>query len=305
MMKHFSDKFTLKSIFLKFLNLFRLIKGTLLNPQEFPPGHYHSPIPSFHKIRNKESKIFHTPRFIPSVDLNDPEQNKLLEEFKGFYNEIPFKPYKEEGLRYYFENQFYSYSDAIFLYFMIRHVKPKRIIEVGSGHSSCVILDTNEIYFNNNINCTFIEPFPERLLSLIKISDNENIELINQDVQDININIFRSLSENDILFVDSTHISKINSDVNYILFEILPTLKKGVYIHFHDIFYPFEYPKEWIFNGRSWNEAYMLRAFLQYNHSFKIVFFNTYMQHIFKNKFQEEYPLCMKNTGGSIWLKKF
>ena len=292
-------------MFLKKLYNFSMhIKGNLFNPQEFPPGHYHSPIPSSRKVKDMESRIFHMPRSIPSVDLNEAEQIKLLEYFKGYYDEIPFKPYKEEGLTYYFENEFYSYSDAIFLYCMIRHVKPKRIIEVGSGYSSCAILDTNEIHFNGNIHCSFIEPFPERLVSLIKSSTHNNINLINQDVQDTDANIFRTLSENDILFIDSTHISKVNSDVNYIFFEVLPNLNKGVYVHFHDIFYPFEYPKEWVLGGRSWNESYLLRAFLQYNDSFKIVFYNTYLQHILKNKFLDEYPLCLKNTGGSIWLKK-
>ena len=187
---------------------------------------------------------------------------------------------------------------------MILHSKPKRIIEIGSGFSSCVILDTNDLHFDNNIRCTFIEPYPDRLLSLIKKTDLDRIELINKDIQDIDIEMFRSLSEKDILLVDSTHISKTDSDVNYIFFNILPVLNKGVFIHFHDIFYPFEYPKEWILGGKSWNEAYILRAFLQYNDSFKIIFFNTYMEHFFKNKFDEDYPLCMENTGGSIWIKK-
>jgi len=187
---------------------------------------------------------------------------------------------------------------------MIRHAKPERIIEVGSGYSSCVILDTNEMYFRNEIKCTFIEPFPDRLLSLIKQSDTKLIELIDKNIQEVPVDMFESLSENDILLVDSTHISKANSDVNSIFFDILPILNKGVYIHFHDIFYPFEYPKTWILGGRSWNEAYLLRGFLQYNQSFRIVFFNTYLQHTFPDKFEEEYPLCMMNPGGSIWLKR-
>jgi len=288
----------------RLLNLLAVVKGDLWNPQEFPPGHYHSPIPSLKRIRKEESKIFETPRSIPGVDLNEAEQLRLLEAFKEFYREIPFKEHKEEGLRYYFENPYYSYSDAIFLYSMIRHAKPERIIEVGSGHSSCVILDTNDLFFNKTILCTFIDPFPGRFLSLIKRTDEENLDLINKDIQDIDIRIFQSLSENDLLVIDSTHVSKAESDVNYIIFEILPILGKGVTIHFHDIFYPFEYPKEWIFGGRSWNEAYMLRAFLQYNPSFKIVFFNTYLHHFFRDRFEEEYPLCLKNTGGSIWLKR-
>lgn len=115
---------------------------------------------------------------------------------------------------------------------------------------------------------------------------------------------FDILKENDILFVDSTHVSKVGSDVNYLLFEILPRLNKGVYIHFHDIFYPFEYPKEWIYDGKAWNEDYILRAFLQYNDSFKIFFFNTFLESFFREKFTLEMPLCLKNTGGSLWIKK-
>ena len=299
------DCFPLATVMLK--RLWKLIanaKGDLWNPQEFPPGHFYSPIPSLKRIREEESKIFKTPRSIPGVDLNEDQQLRLLEEFKDYYRELPFKQQKQEGLRYSFENPYYLYSDAIFLYSMIRHVKPERIIEVGSGYSSCVMLDTNELYFGNKIKCTFIEPFPDRLLSLIKQSDTKRIELIDKNIQEVPVGMFQSLSENDILFVDSTHISKANSDVNSIFFDILPALNKGVYIHFHDIFYPFEYPKTWILGGRSWNEAYLLRAFLQYNQSFKVVFFNTYLQHFFPEKFEEEYPLCMKNTGGSIWLKK-
>ncbi|MCZ8539210.1 hypothetical protein [Psychrobacillus psychrodurans] len=83
--------------------------------------------------------------------------------------------------------------------------------------------------------------------------------------------------EGDILFIDSYHVSKIGSDVNYIIFEILPKLKPGVRIHFHDIFYPFEYPEKWIFEGRFWNRAYLLRAFLQYNQDFIIDLWNNYL----------------------------
>ena len=304
-MKRFFVELTDRSpLFKRLIKLFGLLKGNILNPQEFPPGHFHSPIPSSHKIRRNESRIFNIPRYIPSIDLNETEQIRFLNEFKAYYDAIPFTHEKEEGLRYFFNNKFYSYSDAIFLYAMILHSKPKRIIEIGSGFSSCVILDTNDLHFDNNIRCTFIEPYPDRLLSLIKKTDLDRIELINKDIQDIDIEMFRSLSEKDILLVDSTHISKTDSDVNYIFFNILPVLNKGVFIHFHDIFYPFEYPKEWILGGKSWNEAYILRAFLQYNDSFKIIFFNTYMEHFFKNKFDEDYPLCMENTGGSIWIKK-
>lgn len=269
-----------------------------------PPGHFYSPIPSLEEVRRDEERIFKLPENIPAIDLNEEEQLSLFSIFKEFYKELPFKPEKTEGLRYYFENPHYSYSDAIFLYSMIRHLRPRKIIEIGSGYSSCAILDTNELFFGNSINCTFIEPNPRLLLSLIKEEDRERVEVLATNLQDVDISLFSSLSAGDILFIDSTHVAKINSDVNHIFFRILPALKSGVHIHFHDVFYPFEYPKEWIYEGRAWNEIYMLRAFLEYNDSFKIVCFNTFLEHFHEDSFRQSMPLCLKNRGGSIWLKK-
>ena len=152
--------------------------------------------------------------------------------------------------RYFFENPTYSYSDAICLYGMIRHVRPRRIIEVGSGYSSCVMLDTNELFFDNRIECTFIDPYPERLQSLIRKDDHARIAIVPKRVQDVAPRRFHEQAANDILFIDSTHVAKIGSDVNHIIGNILPVLRPGVYVHFHDIFYPFEYPLEWLDEGR-------------------------------------------------------
>lgn len=269
------------------------------------PGQWDSPIPSIEEIKENEERVFgDISSNIPGIELNEKEQIRLLDKFKTYYNEIPFQPNKTENLRYFFENPAYSYPDAIFLYCMIRHIKPKKIIEVGCGYSSCAILDTNELFFDDLIEIIFIDPFPNTLLTLIKAEDKENIILIPQKVQDVSLREFESLEQNDILFIDSTHVSKIGSDVNYIFFEILPCLNSGVYIHFHDIFYPFEYPKKWIYDGKFWNEDYMLRAFLQYNPSFKIVFFNSFLEHFYKDRFEREMPLCIKNKGGSIWIQK-
>jgi hypothetical protein len=217
---------------------------------------------------------------------------------------LPFKDEKIPNLRYYFLNGAYSYSDAVFLYCMIRKLNPKRIIEVGSGFSSCVTLDTNELYFNNQINCTFVEPYPALLKSLIKENDNSNIKIYESKLQNVPLDVFMELKANDILFIDSTHVAKFNSDVNYVIHKILPILAEGIYIHFHDIFYPFEYPIEWLLEGRAWNEQYVLRAFLEYNIKFKIVLFNTYLEIIFREELEKRFPLIFKNTGGSIWIKK-
>jgi predicted O-methyltransferase YrrM len=270
-----------------------------------PPGHFYSPIPSLAEIEQHQSKIFGTfPKSIPGVELHELEQLQLLETFCHYYQDLPFPSHKTDGFRYYFENPAYSYSDAIFLHCMLRHLMPKKVIEIGSGFSSCATLDTNEIFFNGSLELTFIEPYPDLLMSLIKKEDTKNIKVIPQRLQDVELTEFETLEANDILFIDSTHVSKINSDVNRIFSEILPILSSGVYIHFHDIFFPFEYPKHWICEGRAWNEIYMLRTFLQYNSNFYIVLMNTFMEHFHEPFFREKMPLCLKNRGGSIWVRK-
>ena len=271
----------------------------------YPLGHFYSPIPNWEEVRKDEPIIWaEKPAAIDGIELNQENQLALLEKFRGYYAELPFSAEKQDGFRYFYENPSYSYSDAIILFSMIRHICPKRIIEVGSGYSSCLMLDTNERFFENRIHTTFIDPYPQLLYDLIKEDDQENVHILPGRIQDIPIQEFVPLERNDILFIDSTHVSKVNSDVNHIFFKILPALKSGVYIHFHDIFYPFEYPKTWTFEGRAWNENYMLRAFLEYNHSFKIIFFNTYLEHFYEDWFKENMPLCLKNKGGSIWIQK-
>jgi predicted O-methyltransferase YrrM len=280
----------------------RLING---GRQFVPPGHFYSPIPALDDIRANEHSVFdNVARDIAGIDLCEDEQILLLRNFQQYYAELPFGAKKSRNLRYYFENPAYSYSDAIFTYCMIRHIKPKRIIEVGSGYSSCVMLDVNELYFNDTIATSFIDPHPELFLSLINDKDRNRINVIAGRVQNVDAKEFDLLQPNDILFIDSTHVSKVYSDVNRLFFEILPLINQGVYVHFHDIFYPFEYPREWVYEGRAWNEAYLLRAFLQYNSSFRIVVMNTFLERFHKDFFEQAMPLCLKNPGGSIWIRK-
>ena len=270
-----------------------------------PPGHFYSPIASMDDVRQREKEIFElVPRTLQGIDLNELGQLSLLEEFKNYYLDHPFKAEQQDNLRYCFENPSYSYSDALFLYCMIRHVRPKRFVEVGSGYSSCVTLDTNELFFDNTIACTFIDPYPQLLKSLVRPDECDRIKILPDKLQGMDLSLFKELSAGDILFIDSTHISKVDSDVNYIFFKILPILQSGVYIHFHDIFYPFEYPKKWIYEGRSWTECYLLRGFLSYNSDFEICAFNTFLEYFHADWFDFNMPLCMKNKGGSIWLRK-
>ena len=119
------------------------------------------------------------------------------------------------------------------------------------------------------------------------------------------------MRENDILFVDSSHVAKTQSDVVHLLFKILPSLNKGVIIHFHDILWPFEYPRLWLDDGRAWNEAYFLRAFLQFNSAFRILYFNSMMENRLSDFLRSTMPLAMKTPSSrltpgntSLWIRK-
>lgn len=270
-----------------------------------PPGHFYSPIPSIEDIRAREAQVFPPPpRAIPAVDLDDAGQVALLRELGSYYPELSFPRTRTPGHRYYFENPYYSYADAIVLYCMIRHLRPARIIEVGSGYSSCAILDTNDRFFGSSIGCTFIEPYPQVLYDLLEPGDVAGLRVLERKLQDVPLDVFRELKANDILFVDSTHVSKTGSDVNRLLFEVLPALRAGVYVHFHDVFYPFEYPREWVYEGRAWNENYILRAFLEYNSAFRIALFMSYLVHFRAKLLDEIMPLYVENPGGNLWLRK-
>jgi predicted O-methyltransferase YrrM len=270
------------------------------------PGHFTSPIPSLDAVRRDAGRIFdRSLRDLPGIDLNVDGQLQLLDELKRFYAEMPFKDEASDAARYSFDNGFFSYSDAIFLYGMVRFARPKRIIEIGSGFSSFAILDTNDRFFGGQIRLTCIEPYAERLRSRLTEQDLRTVEILGAPVEEVEGARFAQLEAGDILFVDSSHVSKVGSDVNHIVFEILPRLARGVLVHFHDVFYPFEYPREWIEEkGYYWNEAYLLRAFLQFNGSFRIRIWNEFLGRFHAGALRAAMPLCMKNTGGSLWLER-
>ena len=270
----------------------------------WPPGHFYSPIPSLEEVERRKVEIFDIPRRIPGIHLNEEHQLNLLYELSRYYSEQPFSDHRTVGLRYFFDNPNFRHGEAIILYSMMRHTRPKRIIEIGSGYSSCAMLDINELFFDGSIICTVIDPDLELLLSLIYDQDRNKLEIIRRQVQDVNLAIFSDLTEGDIVFVDSSHVCKIGSDVNYILFHVMPALSPGVLVHFHDICYPFEYPKEWVYQGRAWTEAYLLRAFLQYNNAFTIQLFNSFLGHYHRATLAAKMALCTQNPGSSLWIKK-
>ena len=270
----------------------------------YPPGHFYSSIVAIDEIKKREDKIWPAGLngTIPGVNMNVEGQKNLIKKFEEFYHELPFKFEKTEEFRFFYDNGYYTYSDAIFLYCFIRYTRPKQIVEMGSGFSSAVMMDTNQKFFDNKIRLTFIEPYPDRLRGLMRKEDSAN-RLIVSNVQDVDLSVFENLEAGDIVFVDSSHVAKTGSDLNFILFDIIPRLKSGVYIHFHDVFHSFEYPKEWVYQGRNWNEDYFLRAFLMYNNDFEVSLFSNFL-HQFHSEIFKEMPLCYKDTGGNLWLLK-
>jgi predicted O-methyltransferase YrrM len=276
------------------------------------PGHFYSPIPDLHEIDSKSRYIFdRSTRDIPAIKINEDSQIQLAKSFSVLYNEMPFSDTKSKEWRYFLDNPYFSYGDGIILYSFLRHFNPKRIIEIGSGFSSSEMLDINEAFLNKKLQFTFIEPFPDRLFGLFSEEDKIKVRVEIKPVQEVESNIFNLLEANDILFIDSSHVAKINSDVLHIFFYILPQLKNGVIIHFHDVLWPFEYPKNWLEVGRAWNEAYFLRSFLQYNCTFEILYFNSYMALHHADFLKQSMPGVLKTPSSkgtpgnsSLWIRK-
>ena len=269
----------------------------------FPPGHFYSPLPSRAEIDAAFARGGFGPPFA-AVELNEAAQFARLERFAGYYAEQPFPEKPTPDRRFSFENPSYGAYDAVMLYGMLRETRPRRIIEVGSGHSSAAMLDLNEHVLGGTVEFTFIDPDMTRLRPLLGAGDSARVNLIEKCVQDVPLATFAALGENDVLFIDSSHVSKVGSDVNRIFFDVLPVLAPGVLVHFHDIVGNLEYPRDWLEEGRAWNEQYLLRAFLMYNRAWRVELFSTWLW-IFREQFiREKMPLCARGGGGQIWLRK-
>jgi hypothetical protein len=267
----------------------------------YPPGHFYSPIPARDEV-NASLQI--RDRTLSDVDLNKEEQFKRLQEFHKFYGDLPFTHEPSQITRYYYNQTIFCFADAIFLYSFLRQNRPRRIIEVGSGFSSAVILDTIERFFDKPPDFTMIEPYPLTLKRILRPADRDKVRLIENKVQNVPLQTFSDLHAGDLLFIDSSHVVKCGSDVQFLLFEVLPRIEPGVFVHFHDVFDGFEYPENWLEQGWYWNEVYFLRAFLAYNSAWEISFFNNYACKVFKDFLAEKMPLCLRNPGGSLYLRR-
>lgn len=265
-----------------------------------PPGHFYSPIPGPEDIRRRVCED----DLLLDIDLDMEGQRAMLEAISQYYGEFPYSNPSLPGARFSFNQEAFLYSDAVYFYGMLRHFKPARLVEVGSGHSSALALDTNERFLNGTTKCDFVEPYPDVLERILRAEDRGRIGIHRTVVQDVPMALFTELCANDILFIDSSHVCKVGSDVYHLVFRVLPRLQSGVLIHFHDIFFPFEYPLSWLQAGRAWNEAYVVRALLQNNPRYQIVLFGSFVGCRMNSVLQTIMPLCLRDTGGSLWLRK-
>lgn len=271
----------------------------------FPDGHFYSPVVNMAEAAHDRARIWPaSPEFL-GVDLAPARQQAFLEEdFPAYLNDFTYPASPPPGApayQFYVENSQFSWLDCRALFVMLRKLKPRAMIEIGSGFSSLLTADVNHRYLEGGLDFTCIEPYPRPFL----IASVPGITaLIQARVQEVPLSAFEQLRDGDILFIDSSHVSKTGSDVNYIAFEILPRLRAGVTIHFHDIFFPQDYPADWVLDdGRSWNEQYLLRALLMYSTTFEVLFGSAYAYYSF--------PELLARTlgqpafgGGSLWLRK-
>jgi len=269
-----------------------------------PPGHYYSPLLDIQALGPDDSGLpFDGAEWWEHVNLRVAEQRSYYEDLLDRFPPLPFPSRKSDGYRYFTDNDSFVLSDAFTLSGIIRKEKPRRIVEIGCGFSSAVMLDTLD-QTHTSASLTFIDPYPDRLNSLLSLHDRSLSTVLVQRLQEVSLSTFDQLEAQDVVFVDSSHVAKVGSDVTFILLRILPRLKPGVIVHFHDVFYPFSYPASWIREGLAWNESLFLRAFLVGNPQFELVAFNSYAGHSFPEVFRDRFPAFLQDTGGSIWIRK-
>jgi len=268
------------------------------------PNHYYSPIPD---LNNLTTEILKKPLPLYGVDLSIENQLiliKKLGKYKSEYNEFAFRDAPRKDGKYFLGGPFPP-VDAMVAYAMVRHVKPKRIIEIGSGHSTLAMLEACHMNRQEGLPVEFlsIDPYenPVKKFGATGLSKFHEVK-----VQDLPIGFFESLQENDILFIDSSHVLRPGNDVEYEYFSILPSLNNGVHIHVHDVFLPKPYPSNWLTKEHIfWNEQYILAAFLAYNSEFVTTFSVSHLCNEYQTEMKSIIPDAVESlSGGSYWLKR-
>ena len=262
------------------------------------PIHYYEPLPDFREISAEQLRRRRIPQGI-NFDLRGQVgrvrslQDRFGAEIRQLAGEVN-EPY--------FGNPFFGGLDAALYYAIIRDCKPARIFEIGGGYSTRIAARASSMNAleGRGSAITVIEPYPEPRLTDAGIA----INLVRERVEKLDRAMFGELERKDILFIDSSHVVRCGGDVVTEVLEILPSLKPGVWVHIHDVFFPFDYPVDWIIGQRlAFNEQYLVEAFLAFNDRFAIEFSNSWLA----ADFREEVAGLVPTPGdagrpASLWL---
>lgn len=264
-------------------------------------GHFYSPIVNPDALKLREDTLWPAEvKACPGIDFNDQSHVQILvEHFGDYYRDYDYPEHQVSETGFYTQNSQFSWLDSRALFVLLRALRPRRIVEIGSGFSSLLMADVNVRFLDLQTEITCVEPYPRDFLTSSLTGLNS---VVVEEVQKVPLELFERLEAGDILFIDSSHVCKTGSDLNHLVFEILPRLPAGVYIHFHDIFLPQEYPKQWVLeDNRSWNEQYLLRALLMWCPALKVVFGCNYafLKHLDLLKTALDYP-DKRAWGGAV-----
>lgn len=258
----------------------------------FPPGHYYSPVPDWEEVALDSDRIFEDVSSIPGITLDPHHQLSVL-------SELSVGGFPDPGPRFHQPNGWFQGCDAAVLFGMIQTFRPNRVIEVGSGFSSALMLDAE-----SDTELVFIDPNPQdRLEGLLREGDRRRATVLARRVQDIPAEWFvDQLEGGDVLFIDSSHVVKVGSDVNHLLLDVVPRLASGVRVHIHDVGFPFEYPRAWVEDRTAWNEAYLVRGLLAHSPRYRIDVWNSYLWQREFDAARAALPHWGRSPGSSLWF---
>jgi hypothetical protein len=271
--------------------------------QRYPAGHFHSPIPDLRDVAARRSQLFDRTIDPREIDFHEKAQWQLLEKLGIALEGFPWSESGVKGGRYRFRQQMFGTGEAVALAALLLTERPRRFVEVGSGWSTALVLDVRDFGLSD-LKVTCIEPLPQRLLDLTGPPSQSGIQLIEERLEFVDNSIFEPLEPGDILFIDSSHVGKIGSDLLHLLFNVFPDLPNGTLIHFHDVPWPFEYWEDWVFDGWAWNEVYFLRAFLVHNSRYDIYLWQHMLNSHDGPRYRRLIPQANGDPGSSIWIKK-
>lgn len=275
--------------------VYRIAKAMRRQLPWVPPGHFYSPLTSPEDVE----RALRQPPVTDLVDVRADAQLRLVASLGPMWQEFPAGERWSGGP----ENVQFGLADAAVYSSVLRHFRPRRVVEVGSGYSSAVALDVRQEH-GLTVDLTFIEPYTERLEGLLRPDDRATVVIRKEFVQDTPLSTFAALEPGDVLFIDSTHVLKAGSDVEHLMFRVLPSLPAGVLVHVHDCFWPWQYRPEWLRMHRDWNELYFLHAFLAGNAAWRVVLFNDWVWQTRPDLVEKHLPAATGERPGGLWLEK-